>query len=269
MPHGRARRENADLLRPRNGAHAVPADHLAHLDHRLSHVAHERAAGRFCMGEGFAEQLFRHGVDLHRVDDALEAAGGIAVELIQQFLRPLETGFAGGLVPAPRHVGGRSHAPAARGEARRAINAHAARAHRVDPALEGYREVADGRDAGGQHLGVGEHLPRPAALRRRLEGLRALVQSRHPLLGYAVVFADATIAGFRRRMGMDVDETWDQEMVGGVDHLRAGRRGDGPARGDLGDPARFEPNVHPAAVDVPPTFQHDRPGRVADERRLN
>ncbi len=216
------------------------------------------------------EQRGRHGVDLARKDHRVEPARIVRLGIVHHFLGRLELGQAARLVPFPGHGLWRAHAPARRCEGRRRVEAHAALRHGLEPAIERHRDVARHRRAGAHHLGIGEGRRRLASIVAEAKGLQPLHQPRHLLFGYAVILAHAAIAGFGRRVGVDVDQAGQGEHARAVDHLFGRPRGTRAGRRDLGDLAVLQVDIDLAAIDVAPlrAVADDSPGQVPNRLRL-
>ena len=255
--------------RPLHRCRVVATDHLADFDHGLADMGRKAAARRVGVPAALGEQFGGHRVDLGRKDHGVEPARVVRFGISHDPLGFFELGQTAGLVPFPCHRLRRSHAPPGRGEGRRRVKAHAALCHRLEPAVEGERDVAGRGRAGAQHFRVGERRGALPPVVPQAKGLEALHQTCHLLLGDAMVLADAAIARLGTWMAVDVHQTGKRQHASPVQCRLVFPLRSHPCRRDLADAPVLQEQVDVAAIDVAAAraIQHDGPRDIPDRRR--
>ncbi len=245
---------------------AVAPEYLVELVDALCGVELERQVVVAGVVVGVADQLRRAGVDLGRTDHAAEPAGGVLVGECNELACLVETLAARGEIPVVGELVAIAREPPRIAEHRRDHGAHPRFRQRIQPAVEGKRQIDHGRDAAHEEFGECHFGCRLLAREIVAEDGQVFIERAVPEAGTAGLVGDALAQRLAARVRVNIDEAGQDQALGAID-LDVG--GAGIAVTEKDDSAVPDREVDIAAVDVARVrcIPRDEPVGVAEYGR--
>ncbi|KAG0733314.1 hypothetical protein G6F23_013469 [Rhizopus arrhizus] len=194
------------VIQPFDGRAAVAARHLGEFHHALRGMDLHRDAQPARSRLRFLQPFGRARVHLRRAQHGAQAAAGMVDGAVHHIQRGFERFDGAGFVPGVFHRMAVGRAPGGRTEHGAQHAADAGAGHHIGPARARQGHVHEGRHAGQQHLGYGDLVGVLRGFDAHAKDGHVFVQRALAQLVAAQLFQQAAIAGFRRRMGVHVDQ---------------------------------------------------------------